>query len=79
MPRSSAYLDALSQAIHKKLVRDFKHLNLDFHLMTDENGEKKLKIDAWFGPRKTFAAFSVSKAIVTGTALAGTFLAMIFA
>ena len=39
-----------------KLVRDFKHLNLDFHLMTDENGKKKLKIDAWFGSRKTSAA-----------------------
>ena len=55
-PQSSAYLDALSQAIHKKLVLDFKHLNLDFHLMTDENGKKKLKIDAWFGSRKTFVA-----------------------
>ena len=39
-----------------KLVRDFKHLNLDFHLMTDENGKRKLKIDAWFGSRKTSAA-----------------------
>ena len=39
-----------------KLVRDFKHLNLDFQLITDENGQKKLKIDAWFGSRKTSAA-----------------------
>jgi large subunit ribosomal protein L9e len=39
-----------------KLVRDFKHLNLDFDLITDENGKKKLKIDAWFGSRKTSAA-----------------------
>jgi len=39
-----------------KLVRDFKHLNLDFELITDENGKKKLKIDAWFGSRKTSAA-----------------------
>ncbi|QCD93874.1 60S ribosomal protein L9-like [Vigna unguiculata] len=39
-----------------KLVRDFKHLNLDFQLITDENGKKKLKIEAWFGSRKTSAA-----------------------
>ncbi|ESR55215.1 hypothetical protein CICLE_v10022372mg [Citrus x clementina] len=40
-----------------KLSRDFKHLNLDFHLMTDEEtGKRKLKIDAWFGSRKTSAA-----------------------
>jgi large subunit ribosomal protein L9e len=39
-----------------KLVRDFKHLNLDFDVITDENGKKKLKIDAWFGSRKTSAA-----------------------
>ncbi|KAL9665848.1 hypothetical protein QQ045_000169 [Rhodiola kirilowii] len=40
-----------------KLVRDFKHLNLDFELVKDEEtGKKKLKIDAWFGSRKTTAA-----------------------
>ncbi|CAM8999311.1 unnamed protein product [Rhodiola kirilowii] len=40
-----------------KLVRDFKHLNLDFELIKDEEtGKKKLKIDAWFGSRKTTAA-----------------------
>ncbi|CAJ1947286.1 unnamed protein product [Sphenostylis stenocarpa] len=39
-----------------KLVRDFKHLNLDFQLITDEKGKKKLKVDAWFGSRKTSAA-----------------------
>ncbi|KAI4307006.1 hypothetical protein L6164_030241 [Bauhinia variegata] len=39
-----------------KLVRDFKHLNLDFQLITDEDGKRKLKIDAWFGSRKTSAA-----------------------
>ncbi|KAL5735998.1 hypothetical protein ACOSP7_030468 [Xanthoceras sorbifolium] len=40
-----------------KLSRNFKHLNLDFHLMTDEStGQRKLKIDAWFGTRKTSAA-----------------------
>uniref|UniRef100_A0A7N0TBR4 Large ribosomal subunit protein uL6 alpha-beta domain-containing protein n=1 Tax=Kalanchoe fedtschenkoi TaxID=63787 RepID=A0A7N0TBR4_KALFE len=40
-----------------RLVRDFKHLNLDFELITDEEtGKKKLKIDAWFGSRKTTAA-----------------------
>ncbi|KAJ7959474.1 60S ribosomal protein L9 [Quillaja saponaria] len=39
-----------------KLTRNFKHLNLDFQLITDENGKKKLKIEAWFGTRKTSAA-----------------------
>lgn len=40
-----------------KLTRNFKHLNLDFELITDEEtGKKKLKVDAWFGSRKTTAA-----------------------
>ncbi|KAK2988126.1 hypothetical protein RJ640_017458 [Escallonia rubra] len=40
-----------------KLTRDFKHLNLDFQLITDaEAGQRKLKVDAWFGSRKTTAA-----------------------
>lgn len=40
-----------------KLVRNFKHLNLDFDLITDEEtGKRKLKIEAWFGSRKTSAA-----------------------
>ncbi|EOA21445.1 hypothetical protein CARUB_v10001828mg [Capsella rubella] len=40
-----------------KLVRDFKHLNLDFQLIKDpETGKKKLKIDSWFGSRKTSAS-----------------------
>ncbi|CAB4302129.1 unnamed protein product [Prunus armeniaca] len=40
-----------------KLVRNFKHLNLDFQLIKDEEtGKRKLKIDAWFGSRKTSAA-----------------------
>ncbi|CAA2999665.1 60S ribosomal L9-like [Olea europaea subsp. europaea] len=40
-----------------KLTRDFKHLNLDFQLITDEEtGKRKLKVDAWFGSRKTTAA-----------------------
>ncbi|KAL6175152.1 hypothetical protein ACLB2K_051795 [Fragaria x ananassa] len=40
-----------------KLTRNFKHLNLDFELITDESsGKKKLKIEAWFGTRKTSAA-----------------------
>ncbi|KAK4284071.1 hypothetical protein QN277_000948 [Acacia crassicarpa] len=38
------------------LVRDFKHLNLDFQLITDDNGKKKLKVEAWFGSRKTSAS-----------------------
>ncbi|KAH7517732.1 hypothetical protein FEM48_Zijuj09G0095500 [Ziziphus jujuba var. spinosa] len=40
-----------------KLIRNFKHLNLDFQLITDEeSGNRKLKIEAWFGSRKTSAA-----------------------
>ena len=39
-----------------KLVRDFHHLNLDFQLITDDGGKRKLKIDSWFGSRKTSAA-----------------------
>jgi large subunit ribosomal protein L9e len=35
------------------LTRNFKHLNLDFQLQ--EEG-RKLKVDAWFGTRKTTAA-----------------------
>ena len=38
------------------LTRNFKHLNLDFQLTTDEEGKKILKIDSWFGSRKTSAA-----------------------
>ncbi|KAG0497763.1 hypothetical protein HPP92_002454 [Vanilla planifolia] len=36
-----------------KLIRNFKHLNLDFELL---EGGKKLKVDAWFGSRKSMAA-----------------------
>lgn len=36
-----------------KLTRSFKHLNLDFQLI---EGGKKLKVDAWFGTRRTMAA-----------------------
>ncbi|KAK9274721.1 hypothetical protein L1049_021972 [Liquidambar formosana] len=41
-----------------KLSRNFKHLNLDFQLIKDESngGNQKLKVDAWFGSRKTTAA-----------------------
>ncbi|KAF7105700.1 hypothetical protein CFC21_106478 [Triticum aestivum] len=35
------------------LTRNFKHLNLDFQL---QEGGRKLKVDAWFGTRKTMAA-----------------------
>ncbi|KAL4579322.1 hypothetical protein LXL04_015463 [Taraxacum kok-saghyz] len=39
------------------LTRNFKHLNLDFQLITDEEtGNQKLKVDAWFGSRKTTAS-----------------------
>lgn len=36
-----------------KLTRNFKHLNLDFQLV---EGGRKLKVDAWFGTRRTMAA-----------------------
>ncbi|KAG2680587.1 hypothetical protein I3843_11G106300 [Carya illinoinensis] len=39
-----------------KLTRNFKHLNLDFQLITDDEGNRKLKVEAWFGTRKTSAA-----------------------
>ena len=40
-----------------KLTRNFKHLNLDFQLLKDETtGKRTLKIEAWFGSRKTSAA-----------------------
>ncbi|KMZ67478.1 60S ribosomal protein l9 [Zostera marina] len=35
-----------------KLKRDFKHLNLDFQLI---EGGRKLKVDSWFGSRKSIA------------------------
>ncbi|XP_074282341.1 large ribosomal subunit protein uL6-like [Silene latifolia] len=39
-----------------KLVRNFKHLNLDFELTTNEEGKRILKIESWFGKRKNTAA-----------------------
>ncbi|EYU19709.1 hypothetical protein MIMGU_mgv11b023029mg, partial [Erythranthe guttata] len=40
-----------------KLSRNFKHLNLDFQLTAEEEtGKKKLKINTWFGSRKTTAS-----------------------
>ncbi|AEE82884.1 putative ribosomal protein L6 [Arabidopsis thaliana] len=40
-----------------KLTRDFKHLNLDFQLIKDQvTGKRQLKIDSWFGSRKTSAS-----------------------
>ncbi|KAI3990569.1 hypothetical protein MKX01_022869 [Papaver californicum] len=40
-----------------KLIRNFKHLNLDFQLIENaETGKKQLKVDAWFGSRKTSAS-----------------------
>lgn len=35
------------------LTRNFNHLNLDFQML---EGGRKLKVDAWFGTRKTSAA-----------------------
>ena len=36
-----------------QLTRNFKHLNLDLQMIEDG---KKLKVEAWFGSRKTMAA-----------------------
>ncbi|XP_061348157.1 large ribosomal subunit protein uL6-like [Gastrolobium bilobum] len=53
-----------------KLVKDLKHLNLDFQLITDDNGQKKLKINDWFGSCKTSdairTALSHVENLVTG-------------
>ena len=38
-----------------KRCQDFKHLNLDFQLIKNESGKRKLKVEAWFGSRKTSA------------------------
>ncbi|KAL5699827.1 60S ribosomal protein L9B [Ranunculus cassubicifolius] len=39
------------------LKRDFKHLNIDFELITDATtGKKKLKVDSWFGTKKSSAS-----------------------
>ncbi|KAI4378211.1 hypothetical protein MLD38_015724 [Melastoma candidum] len=44
-----------------KLVRNFNHLNLDFQLIRDDaTGKRNLKIEAWFGSRKTSPAISKS-------------------
>ncbi|KAJ7531568.1 hypothetical protein O6H91_14G049100 [Diphasiastrum complanatum] len=49
------------------LTRNFKHLNLDFQLV---EGAKKLKVEAWFGSRKTMAAIRTAvshvKNLITG-------------
>ncbi|KAI3843637.1 hypothetical protein MKX03_021037 [Papaver bracteatum] len=40
-----------------KLIRNFKHFNLDIQLIKNaESGKKQLKVDAWFGSRKTSAS-----------------------
>ncbi|KAL9663854.1 hypothetical protein QQ045_019247 [Rhodiola kirilowii] len=45
------------KGLRGKLVRDFKHLNIDFEFIKDvEIDGKKLKVNAWFGSRKTTAA-----------------------
>ncbi|XP_061339176.1 large ribosomal subunit protein uL6-like [Gastrolobium bilobum] len=53
-----------------KLVKDFKHMKLDFQLFTDEDGKRKLKIESWFGTRKTTAlirtAISHIENLITG-------------
>ncbi|PHT93917.1 60S ribosomal protein L9 [Capsicum annuum] len=47
-----------------KLVRNFKHLNLNFQLITDEEtGQKKLKVDAWYKMRFLYAHFPINASI----------------
>ncbi|XP_022891768.1 uncharacterized protein LOC111406611 [Olea europaea var. sylvestris] len=44
-----------------KLTHNFKHLNLDFQLLIDEStGKRQLKVDAWFGSRKTSASIRIA-------------------
>ena len=38
------------------LVKDFKHLDVDAYLGTDDEGKPALKVDVWFGKRATLAA-----------------------
>uniref|UniRef100_R7W5K4 60S ribosomal protein L9 n=1 Tax=Aegilops tauschii TaxID=37682 RepID=R7W5K4_AEGTA len=49
------------------LTRNFKHLNLDFQL---REGGRRLKLDAWFGTRRTMAvirtAISHVRNLITG-------------
>ncbi|MCL7022816.1 hypothetical protein MKW94_010527, partial [Papaver nudicaule] len=59
-----------------KLIRNFKHLNLDFQLIKNaETGKKQLKVDAWFGSRKTSAstrdALSHVDNLITGVTKGG--------
>ena len=42
---------------HGTVTRNFKHLNLDFQL---REGGRKLKVDAWFGSRKTMASIRIA-------------------
>ncbi|CAH2070913.1 unnamed protein product [Thlaspi arvense] len=54
-----------------KLIRDFKHLNLDFQLIKDEvTGKRQLKIDSWFGSRKASASIRTALSHV-GNLIAG--------
>ena len=48
------------EGLRGKIFRDFKHLNLDFQLIKDESGKRKLKVEAWFGSRKTSVAIRIA-------------------
>lgn len=52
------------------LSRDFGHLKLDFQIIDGEEGGKQLKVDAWFGARKTVASIRTAtshvKNLITG-------------
>ncbi|KAL9231503.1 hypothetical protein vseg_006726 [Gypsophila vaccaria] len=52
------------------LTRDFKHFNLDFQITTNDDGKKILKIDSWFGRKKSTAsirtAISHVENLITG-------------
>lgn len=52
------------------LSRDFGHLKLDFAIVESEEGGKQLKVDAWFGARKTVASIRTAtshvKNLITG-------------
>ncbi|XP_035540690.1 60S ribosomal protein L9-like [Juglans regia] len=49
------------EGLHGKLICNFKHLNLDFDLITDEAiGKRKLKLEAWFISQKTSVVIRTS-------------------
>ncbi|PNX91570.1 hypothetical protein L195_g047701 [Trifolium pratense] len=51
--RSNELCAAARMARMTRTTRQIRSDDNDFDLITDENGKKKLKIEIWFGSRKT--------------------------